>query len=50
MKTMPPIKKASIPSMKRTLHEKLALIPSTPELPATLDGSLHPSQGMSEGA
>jgi hypothetical protein len=36
--------------MKTTLHEKLALIPATPESPATLDGSLHNSQAMSDGA
>ena len=35
--------------MKRTLQEKLALIPATPESPATLEGSLHPSQAISDG-
>ena len=50
IKTMPPIRNASMPSMKTTLHEKLAPIPATPESPATLDGSLHNSQAMSDGA
>ena len=50
MKTMPLIRNASMPSMKTTLHEKLAPIPATPESPATLDGSLHNSQAMSDGA
>ena len=49
MRTIPVNKKVSIPSMKTTLHEKLALIPATPESPATLDGSLHPSQAISDG-
>jgi hypothetical protein len=49
IRTMPEIKNASIPSMKTTLHEKLALIPPTPESPITLDGSLHPSQARSDG-
>ncbi len=38
-----------MPSMKTTLQEKLALIPATPESPATLAGSLHPSQAISDG-
>ena len=49
MRTNPVSKKASMPSMKTTLHEKLALIPATPESPATLDGSLHPSQAINDG-
>ena len=49
MKTIPLIRKANIPIMKRTLHEKLAPIPPTPEAPVTLDGSLHPSQATSDG-
>lgn len=49
MKTIPVSRQASIPSMKTTLQEKLALIPPTPESPATLDGSLHPSQATSDG-
>jgi hypothetical protein len=49
MKTMPLIRNASMPSIKMTLHEKLALIPATPESPATLDGSLQNSQAMSDG-
>ena len=36
-------------NMKTTLQEKLALIPATPESPATLAGSLHPSQAISDG-
>jgi hypothetical protein len=50
MRTIPPIRNASMLSIKITLHEKLALIPATPESPATLDGSLHNSQAMSDGA
>jgi hypothetical protein len=37
-------------SMKITLAEKPQLIPSTPPLPATLDGSLQPSQAITAGA
>jgi len=37
-------------SMKMTLAEKPRLIPSTPPLPATLDGSLQPSQAITAGA
>jgi hypothetical protein len=39
----------SMQIMKRTLQEKLALIPATPESPATLEGSLHPSQAINDG-
>jgi hypothetical protein len=49
MRTIPQSKNVSIPSMKTTLQEKLALIPPTPESPITLDGSLHPSQAKSDG-
>lgn len=49
MKIIPPNKNPSIPIMKITLQEKLALIPTTPESPATVDGSLHPSQAISDG-
>jgi hypothetical protein len=49
MRIIPVSKKATMPIMKITLHEKLALIPATPESPATLDGSLHPSQASSDG-
>src|ERR1700730_17765302 len=49
MRTIPVSKKATMPIMKITLHEKLALIPAAPESPATLDGSLHPSQASSDG-
>jgi len=37
-------------NMKITLAEKPKLIPSTPPLPATLEGSLQPSQAMTAGA
>jgi hypothetical protein len=37
-------------SMKITLAEKPKLIPSTPPLPATLEGSLQPSQAITAGA
>jgi len=37
-------------NMKITLAEKPKLIPSTPPLPATLEGSLQPSQAIAEGA
>jgi len=50
MKSMPVSRKASIPSMKTTLQEKLALIPPTPASPATFEGSLHPSQAKTDGA
>ena len=40
----------TITSMKTTLAEKPKLIPSTPPLPATLEGSLQPSQAMTAGA
>jgi hypothetical protein len=47
--TIPLSKKTSIPSMKTTLQEKLELIPATPESPATLAGSLQPSQAIRDG-
>jgi hypothetical protein len=50
MKIMPPIIEATLKSMKRTLHENPALIPFTPDAPATFDGSLHPGHAISEGA
>jgi hypothetical protein len=37
-------------NMKITLAEKPKLIPSTPPLPATLEGSLQPSQAITAGA
>jgi hypothetical protein len=37
-------------SMKMTLAEKPKLIPSTPPPPATLEGSLQPSQAITAGA
>jgi len=40
----------TINSMKITLAEKPKLIPSTPPLPATLEGSLQPSQAITAGA
>ena len=41
---------ATITSMKITLAENPKLIPSTPPLPATLEGSLQPSQAITAGA
>jgi len=49
MRTNPVKRKAVTPSINRTLQEKLALIPATPDCPATLEGSLHPSQAKSDG-
>ncbi len=49
MTTRQVINMPSMQIMKRTLHEKLALIPATPASPATLEGSLHPSQAISDG-
>jgi hypothetical protein len=40
----------TLASMKRTLHENPALMPLTPDAPATFDGSLHPGHAISEGA
>jgi hypothetical protein len=37
-------------SMKITLAEKPKLIPSTPPVPAPLEGSLQPSQAITAGA
>src|SRR5580700_3118669 len=37
-------------NMNITLAEKPKLIPSTPPLPATLEGSLQPSQAITAGA
>ena len=37
-------------NMKITLAEKPKLIPSTPPLPATLEGSLQPSHAITAGA
>jgi hypothetical protein len=41
---------ATLQSMKSTLHENPALIPLTPDAPATFDGSLHPGHATREGA
>jgi hypothetical protein len=49
MTIMPATSNEIIPIIKITLHEKPAPIPVTPEEPATLDGSLHPSQAKSDG-
>ena len=46
----PPKRVPTIASIKITLAEKPKLIPSTPPLPATLEGSLQPSQAMTAGA
>jgi len=40
----------TITSMKMTLAENPKLIPSTPPFPATLEGSLQPSQAITAGA
>jgi hypothetical protein len=50
MTTNPLIRKADIPTMKRTLHEKLAPMPPAPEAPVTSAASLHPSQANKDGA
>jgi hypothetical protein len=50
MKIIPPRIDTTLKSIKRTLHEKPALIPLTPEAPATLEGSLHPGHAMREEA
>ena len=49
MQSMPPTRVATMPSMKMTLTEKPRLVPLTPEAPATLDGSLHPSHAKASG-
>jgi len=49
MKSIPVSKNPTTASIKTTLQEKLALIPPTPESPATLDGSLHPSHASTDG-
>jgi len=49
IKSIPVSKNPRTPSIKTTLQEKLALIPPTPEPPATLDGSLHPSHARTDG-
>jgi hypothetical protein len=49
MKTSPVNSEATTVSINRTLQEKLALIPATPDCPATFEGSLHPSQAKSDG-
>jgi hypothetical protein len=50
MKTKPLRMDPTMTSMKMTLAEKPKLIPSTPPPPATLEGSLHPSQARTVGA
>jgi hypothetical protein len=50
MKISPPRIDATLKSMKRTLHEKPALIPLTPDAPATFEGSLHPGHAIREEA
>jgi hypothetical protein len=50
IKIIPPMMDATLQSMKRTLDENPALIPLTPDAPATFDGSLHPGHAIKEGA
>jgi hypothetical protein len=50
MKIIPPRIDATLKSIKRTLHEKPALIPLTPDAPATFEGSLQPGQAIREEA
>ena len=50
MKIIPPRIDTTLKSIKRTLHEKPALMPLTPEAPATLEGSLHPGHAIREEA
>jgi len=50
MKIIPPKIDATLKSIKRTLHEKPALIPLTPDAPATFEGSLQPGQAIREQA
>ena len=49
IRIIPPMVAATLKSIKRTLHEKPALIPLTPEAPATFEGSLHPGHAIREG-
>lgn len=49
MQSMPPTRVATMPSMNMTLTEKPRLTPLTPDAPATLDGSLQPSQAKAIG-
>ena len=49
IRIIPPMVAATLKSIKRTLHEKAALIPFTPEAPATFEGSLHPGHAIREG-
>jgi hypothetical protein len=50
MRTIPHMREADTPIMKRTLHEKLAPIPPAPEAPVTSAASLHPSHASKDGA
>jgi len=50
MKIIPPKIDATLKSMKRTLHEKPALIPLTPDAPATFEGSLQPGHAIRDEA
>ena len=50
MKIIPPRIDATLKSIKRTLQEKPALIPLTPDAPATFEGSLQPGHAITEAA
>src|SRR6516165_6320525 len=50
MKIIPPKIDATLKSIKRTLHEKPALIPLTPDAPAAFEGSLQPGHAITEAA
>src|ERR1700741_3682295 len=50
MKIIPPKIDATLKSIKRTLHEKPALIPLTPDAPVTFEGSLQPGHAIPEEA
>src|SRR6516162_5267171 len=50
MKIIPPRIDATLKSIKRTLQEKPALIPLTPDAPATFEGSLQPGHAIREDA
>jgi hypothetical protein len=49
IRIIPPMMVATLKSINRTLHEKPALIPLTPDAPATFEGSLHPGHAIREG-
>src|SRR6516225_883665 len=50
MKIIPPRIDATLKSIKRTLQEKPALSPLTPDAPATFEGSLQPGHAIRDEA